>query len=155
VEPVLLGLKALFLLLLYLFIWRVVRSAARELRVPQESFIMAPAQARAAPVREVARQLPVVLVVLRSPVLPLGARYETGAVPITIGRAADNTLALNGDEYASSHHARVETQRDGVWVHDLDSTNGTYVNGEQIRGRTRLREGDTVRIGETELRLEQ
>jgi pSer/pThr/pTyr-binding forkhead associated (FHA) protein len=116
---------------------------------------MAPAQARAAPVREVARQLPVVLVVLRSPVLPLGTRYETGAVPITIGRAADNTLALNGDEYASSHHARVETQRDGVWVHDLDSTNGTYVNGRQISGRTRLREGDTVRIGETELRLEQ
>ena len=154
-EPVLLGLKALFLVLLYFFIWRVIRSAARELRVPQESFIMAPAQARAAPVREVARQLPVGLVVLRSPVLPIGARYETGAVPITIGRAEDNTLALDGDEYASSHHARVEAQRDGVWLHDLDSTNGTYVNGEQIKGRTRLREGDTVRIGETELRLER
>jgi pSer/pThr/pTyr-binding forkhead associated (FHA) protein len=155
VEPVLLGLKALFLLLLYLFIWRVVRAAARELRVPQESFIMAPAQARAAPGREVARQLPVGLVVLRSPVLPVGQRYDTGAVPITVGRAEDNTLALNGDEYASNHHARVETQRDGVWVHDLDSTNGTFVNGEQIRGRARLHEGDTLRIGETEMRLER
>jgi pSer/pThr/pTyr-binding forkhead associated (FHA) protein len=155
VEPVLLGLKALFLLLLYVFIWRVVRSAARELRVPQESFIMAPAQARAEPVREVARQFAVGLVVLQSPVLPVGERYDTGAVPITIGRAGDNTLALNGDEYASSHHARVETQRDGVWVHDLGSTNGTFVNGEQIRGRTRLHEGDTLRIGETELRLER
>ena len=154
-EPVLLGLKALFLLLLYLFIWRVVKSAARELRVPQESFIMAPAQARAEPVREVARQVPVGLVVLRSPVLRVGERYDTGPVPITIGRAEDNTLALNGDEYASSHHARVETRRDGVWVHDLGSTNGTFVNGEQIQGLTRLHEGDTVRIGETELRLER
>jgi hypothetical protein len=155
VEPVLLGLKALFLLLLYLFIWRVVRSAARELRVPQESFIMAPAQARAEPVREVARQIAVGLVVVESPVLRIGARYDTGAVPITIGRADDNTLALNGDEYASSHHARVEAQRDGVWVHDLDSTNGTFVNGEQIQGRKRLHEGDTLRIGESEMRLER
>lgn len=154
-EPVLLGLKALFLLLLYFFIWRVVRSAARELSVPQESFIMAPAQARGAPGRDVARQLPVGLVVLRSPILPVGERFDTGAVALTIGRADDNTLALDADEYASTHHARVESRRDGVWVHDLDSTNGTYVNGEQIRGRSRLHEGDTVRIGETELRLER
>ena len=48
VEPVLLALQALFLVLLYLFIWRVVRTASRDLRVPQESFIMAPAQAAAA-----------------------------------------------------------------------------------------------------------
>jgi pSer/pThr/pTyr-binding forkhead associated (FHA) protein len=155
VEPVLLGLKALFLLLLYFFIWRVVRSAARELSLPQESFIMAPAQARSAPGSEVARQLPVGLVVIRSPILPVGERFDTGAVPLTIGRREDNTLALDGDEYASTHHARVESRRDGVWVHDLDSTNGTYVNGEQIRGRLRLHEGDTVRIGETELRLER
>jgi pSer/pThr/pTyr-binding forkhead associated (FHA) protein len=155
VEPVLLGLKALFLLLLYLFIWRVVRSAARELRVPQESFIMAPSQARAEPVREVARQIPLALVVVESPVLSPGRRYDTGAVPITVGRADENTLALDGDEYASGQHARIETQRDGVWVHDLRSTNGTYVNGERIEGRSRLHEGDTVRIGETELRLER
>ena len=154
-EPVLLGLKALFLVLLYFFIWRVVRSAARELRAPQESFIMAPVQARAEPAREVARQIPLALVVVRSPVLPLGQRHDTGAVPVTVGRAGDNTLALDGDEYASSHHARIETGRDGVWVHDLQSTNGTFVNGEQVNGRARLREGDTVRVGETELRLER
>ncbi len=154
-EPVLLGLKALFLLLLYFFIWRVVRSAARELRVPQESFIMAPAHARAEPGRDVAREAPLGLVVAASPVLQVGARYDTGAVPISVGRADDNTLALNGDEYASGHHARIETQRDGVWVHDLGSTNGTYVNGERVQGRARLREGDSVQVGETELRLER
>src|SRR4030095_12799795 len=45
VEPVLLALKALFLVLLYIFIWRVIRSAAKDMRVaPQESFILAPSQ---------------------------------------------------------------------------------------------------------------
>jgi pSer/pThr/pTyr-binding forkhead associated (FHA) protein len=155
VEPVLLGLKALFLLLLYLFIWRVIRSAARDLRVPQESFIMAPQQARGAPAADVARQRPAELVVVTSPVLSPGARFETGAVPITIGRAADNALALDGDEYASGHHARVELHRDGVWVHDLDSTNGTFVNGERVEGRRRLLPGDDLQVGETALRLEQ
>jgi hypothetical protein len=155
VDAVLLGLKAVFLVLLYLFIWRVVRSAARDLRVPQESFIMAPAQARAAPVAEIDRARAAGLVVVRSPVLQHGARFDTGPVPITIGRADDNTLALDGDEYASGHHARIELQRDGVWLHDLHSTNGTFVNGERVSGRRRLHDGDSVRIGETELRLEQ
>ena len=116
---------------------------------------MAPSQARAAPVAEVARQRPAQLVVVSSPVLGSGTRYDTGAVPITVGRASDNTLALDVDEYASSHHARVESGRDGVWVHDLGSTNGTYVNGQRIDGRERLRPGDTLTIGETELRLDQ
>ena len=42
VEAVLLGLKLGFLVLLYLFIWRIVRSVARDLRLPQESFVLAP-----------------------------------------------------------------------------------------------------------------
>lgn len=154
-EPVLLGLKALFLLLLYLFIWRVVRSAARDLRVPQESFILAPAQARAAPRPEDAPSRAASLVVVRSRTLSPGARYDAGPVAVTIGRASDNTVPLDGDEYASSHHARIELDRDGVWVHDLDSTNGTFVNGDQVQGRERLREGDALAIGETELRLER
>ena len=49
----------------------------------------------------------------------------------------------------------IESGRDGVWVTDLDSTNGTFVNGERVDGRRRLREGDLVRIGETELRYER
>ena len=47
VQTVLLVLKICFLVLLYLFIWRIVRSAAREVRMPQESFIMGPSQAAA------------------------------------------------------------------------------------------------------------
>jgi pSer/pThr/pTyr-binding forkhead associated (FHA) protein len=48
----------------------------------------------------------------------------------------------------------VETRRDGVWVHDLGSTNGTFVNGERLERPRRLVDGDVVRVGSTELRFE-
>ncbi|MBD0290746.1 MAG: FHA domain-containing protein [Thermoleophilia bacterium] len=153
-EAVLLGLKAAFLVLLYLFIWRVIRSAARQLRVPQESFVLAPAQARAAGLAtETTREAPR-LVVVSSPSLARGRALDVAPVPLTIGRAADNAAELADDEYASAHHARVEAARDGVWLVDLGSTNGTFVNGERMNGRVKLRDGDAVRIGETELRFE-
>jgi pSer/pThr/pTyr-binding forkhead associated (FHA) protein len=41
-----------------------------------------------------------------------------------------------------------------MWVEDLGSTNGTFVNGSKIEARTRLRSGDVLRIGQTELRVE-
>ena len=74
---------------------------------------------------------------------------------LTIGRSPDNAATLDDDDFASARHARVETQRDGVWILDLGSTNGTWVNGERMDGRHRLREGDVVRIGQTELRFER
>ena len=152
VEPVLLALKAAFFVLLYLFIWRVIRTAARDLRTaPQESFVMAPAQLGtdrpASPGGK--------LVVRRSEVLKPGLAFEAGPVPISIGRSEDNDVALVGDEFASSHHARIESNREGVWVLDLNSTNGTLVNGSRLDGRHRLRAGDVVQIGETELKFEQ
>lgn len=151
VEPVLLALQALFLILLYVFIWRVVRTAARDLRVPQESFIMAPAQAAAAGLAPPARGGK--LVVVSSSVLKTGREYEAGPVPLTIGRAPDNTIPLASDEFASAHHARVEARRDGVWIIDLDSTNGTFVNEGRLNGRRKLRDGDVVKVGDTELRF--
>jgi len=48
----------------------------------------------------------------------------------------------------------VEAQRDGVWIFDVGSTNGTFVNGKQISGRKRLKSGDVVKVGGTELRYE-
>jgi pSer/pThr/pTyr-binding forkhead associated (FHA) protein len=152
VEPVLLALKAAFLVLLYVFIWRVIRSASRDLRVaPQESFILAPSQLAAEhPIDSGGR-----LVVEKSKVLENGSSFEAGPVPLTIGRAEDNTLALPGDQFASGHHARIESQRDGVWILDLGSTNGTFVNGARLDGRRKLREGDVVQIGDTELRFER
>ena len=155
VEQLLLGLQALFLVFLYLFIWRVIRGASRDLRVPQESFIMAPAQVtrHAACSRHVGGLAR--LVVVSSSSVPVGSSHDVGPVPVTIGRSDENTITLDGDEYASGHHARIEAGRDGVWLHDLHSTNGTSVNGEPVEGRRRLHEGDVVRVGETELRFEQ
>ena len=153
-EQLLLGLQALFLVFLYLFIWRVIRGASKDLRVPQESFIMAPAQVRGTPLAA-AVSTTARLVVVSSPSVPVGSSRDIGPVPITIGRAEENTISLDGDEYASGQHARIEAGRDGVWLHDLHSTNGTSVNGEPVEGRRRLHEGDLVRVGETELRFEQ
>ncbi|HEY8237780.1 MAG TPA: hypothetical protein VIF85_14175, partial [Gaiellaceae bacterium] len=73
VEELLLVLKIAFVVLLYLFIWRIVRTASKDLRVPQESFILAPSQAgdlatlRDPGPREVGR-----LVVVSSPTLEPG-----------------------------------------------------------------------------------
>jgi hypothetical protein len=137
---------------LYLFIWRVVRSAARDLSVPQESFVLAPAQAGRAGSAPAASAR---LVVARSAGLEAGESFETGPVPLTIGRAGDNTVVLGRDDFASARHARVEAQRDGLWIIDLESTNGTFVNGHRIDGRRRLRDGDVVKVGDTELRVER
>ncbi len=131
----------------------MIRAAARDLRVPQESFVLAPAHARGgAPDGPTPTGR---IVVVESPSLVHGRAFEVGPVPLTFGRASNTSAVLDGDDYASSHHARIESQRDGVWLVDLGSTNGTWVNGTRMNGRHKLRAGDSVRIGETELRFER
>jgi len=150
VEPILIALQAAFIVLLYIFIWRVVRTAERGLpAAPQESFVLAPAQVAQA--RAEAGVAPGRLVVVRSKAIPVGKAFEPGPVPMTFGRADDNVVALPGDDYASNHHARVESGLDGTWVIDLGSTNGTYVNGERVDGRRKLHDGDRLQVGDTEL----
>jgi len=156
VEQTLLALKALFFVLLYVFVWRVIRAAARDLRVPQESVLLGPAQAAALGFRPAAPPASAPrLVVTASSALEPGTAFDLGPVPLTLGRAEENEVVLPGEGFASARHARVETRGDAVWVVDLGSTNGTLVNDERIEGRRRLREGDVVRIGHTELRFEE
>ena len=155
VEEALLILKILFLVLLYLFIWRIVRSAARDLRLPQESMILAPQQAAAAGLvpQPAARELGR-LVVLASPALDGGESIALDSHPLTVGRGNNNDVALPEDEYASGRHARFEPRRDGIWIEDIGSTNGTFVNGIRLTRERKLTPGDVVRIGETDLRFE-
>ena len=153
VDEVLLVLKIAFLVLLYLFIWRIVRSAARDLRLPQESMILSPHQVSSLLAQPVARELGR-LVVLRSPTLDAGEVVTLDVHALRVGRGGDNDLSVDGDEYASSHHARFEPRRDGVYVEDVGSTNGTFVNGIRLTRERRLAPGDVVRIGETDLRFE-
>jgi len=150
VEGALLALKIAFLVLLYLFIWRIVRTASRDLRLPQDTMMLAAAPGGlAVTAPKVGR-----LIVDESPSLEQGSTVELDSRALTLGRATSNDLALTGDEYASSRHARIEPRRDGIWIHDLGSTNGTYVNGIRIDRPRRLSPGDVVRVGETDLRFE-
>lgn len=149
VEAVLLGLKVGFLFLLYLFIWRIVRSVAKDLRLPQESFVLGPQQAAG-----LGRTQTGMLVVLASPAIDPGTERELDSSPVTLGRASENDLVLDADDFASVHHARIEPRRDGVWVEDLDSTNGTFVNGIKLTRPQKLTPGDVIRVGETDLRYE-
>ena len=161
VADVLLALKIAFLVLLYLFVWRVIRSAGRsDRRAPHEdSMILTPSAASAAGLGSAAprpaRRKASRLVVQRSPSLAGGSEFGVDSAPLTIGRGGRNDLVLEGDEFASSLHARIESRGDGVWVQDLESTNGTYVNGERVLGARRISPGDVLRVGETDLRLEE
>jgi hypothetical protein len=152
VEAVLLGLKVGFLILLYLFIWRIVRTVAQDVRLPQESFMLAPQQAAAAGLGPRARTGS--LVVLSSPALKVDSERTLDSAPVTLGRSSDSDMELGDDEFASAHHARVEPRRDGVWVEDVGSTNGTFVNGMKLDGARKLVPGDVIRVGETDLRFE-
>jgi pSer/pThr/pTyr-binding forkhead associated (FHA) protein len=151
VDAVLLGLKIGFLVLLYLFIWRIVRSVAKDLRLPQESFVLAPQQAAAA---GLGRAHAGRLVVLSSPALEAHTERDLDSSPVTSGRAPENDLALDADEFASVEHARIEPRRDGVWLEDLGSTNGTFVNGVKLTQPRKLSPGDVIRVGETDLRYD-
>ena len=153
VETVQLALKIAFVVLLYLFIWRIVRAAAKDVRLPQESMILSPGHAAAAGLVQPAPTVGA-LVVLKSPALEEGERYELDSAALTMGRGSPNDIELHDDEFASARHARVEPRRDGVWLEDIGSTNGTFVNGTQIDRPRRLTPGDVIRVGETNLRFD-
>jgi diguanylate cyclase (GGDEF)-like protein len=74
----------------------------------------------------------------------LGRQYAL-ATETTVGRGAENTIVLDMDN-VSRQHARVLQKKDGYYIEDLNSTNGTYVNDIEIK-YDRLRNGDLIKIG--------
>ena len=81
-----------------------------------------------------------------------GHELELRGEPVSIGRARDADLVIQ-DDYTSTHHARL-LNWNGQWmIQDLDSTNGTYVNGERVSQPTALGPGKSVRIGTTTFEL--
>jgi pSer/pThr/pTyr-binding forkhead associated (FHA) protein len=155
VDTALLALKIGFLALLYLFIWMIVRSATRDVRAaPQESIVIGAAQANE--LRALARPKPVApgrFRVVGSPTLERGELLAFRE-PVVVGRAPDCGLRLDHDEFASSHHARISPADNGLWIEDLGSTNGTFVNEARVTTSRQLLPGDLVKVGETELRVE-
>ena len=74
-----------------------------------------------------------------------GLHYPVPDGGLTIGRSSDNALHLP-DEVASRQHARIELQQGVFTLTDLNSANGTFVNGRRVREQ-RLQDGDEIRIG--------
>lgn len=142
------------IVLIYLFTWRVMRTAMRDVRrttdsaISQESTIIPAAEASRAR-RKAGLPDPRIVVVTSQSLRP-GMPFVLEGAGLTIGRSSDNDIVLD-DDFVSSHHARVSPPSTLL---DLGSTNGTLVNGSRISGRTRLSAGDRIRFGETEFRYE-
>lgn len=81
-----------------------------------------------------------------------GQSHELTVERTTVGRVEDNTFQL-AEPSVSSHHAEILLKGSDVVIKDLNSTNGTYINGEKITEAV-LKPGQTVRFGQVELRLE-
>ena len=151
-EPIAVGLKFGFLILLYLFLLWVARSALRELR---KSTV--PAAAETTGLHQVegggrGASTDAVLVVLRGGGLEAGDRLDLFG-GLSIGRSPEADVRIE-DRFASQIHARVFSKRGNYRLEDLGSTNGTFLNGEQVNGEVELHDLDQVKIGDTEFRFE-
>jgi hypothetical protein len=152
-------IKVLFLALLWLFIASavsVIRSDLFGRTVPTPGSIdldPQPLEEPAPPPKKTRRTrgAPRVLVITQGSQTGQSAALADG--PVLIGRGADASLNLD-DDYVSTRHARVVSNADGVYLEDLGSTNGSYVNGARITAPTTITLSDTLRIGRTVMRLE-
>jgi pSer/pThr/pTyr-binding forkhead associated (FHA) protein len=81
-----------------------------------------------------------------------GRVFELGD-EVTVGRSPGCAVPLDDDTFASSIHARVFRRSGELWLEDLGSTNGTWVNDERLDVPVRLRRGDRVKIGSTVLEV--
>jgi pSer/pThr/pTyr-binding forkhead associated (FHA) protein len=142
VDPAVLSiwvLRLIFLAMLYLFLWMVVRALVRDLR-----------SAAREPTIELGR-----LVVLASPSgePPAGVTFALDAIT-SLGRDVNNSIVLE-DDFVSATHAAL-TYRGRAWyVEDLGSTNGTFVNGSPVDGLAPIAFGDEIQVGQVRLRLER
>ncbi len=82
-----------------------------------------------------------------------GQSYELKVDQTTIGRVEDNTFPIPHAS-VSSHHCEVLLRGSDVVVKDLNSTNGTFINNQQITGESVLKPGQILRLGQVEIRLE-
>jgi FHA domain len=147
-EEVLTVLKFCVLALLYLFLARVVWVVGREMRgTPAPARVVPAAPASRAP-RKGWR------IVILQPETERG-RDQWIEGEATIGRGGGCTISLPSDTFASQVHARF-LERDGqLFIEDLGSTNGTFVNGKQVAKTARVRKGDQMQVGNTVLRAER
>jgi hypothetical protein len=155
-------LKLCLLALVYLFLVRVVRAVWAEVSLPAQvdgggrrprrrAAPTAPVAAAPAPPRgRKGRGSPTELVAVE-PADQVGRRYPLGD-EITVGRAAGCQVTVD-DTYVSQLHARVFTRDGQLFVEDLGSTNGTYLNRVKVAGPMVMQKGDRLQIGNTVLEV--
>ena len=152
-DPLLTLLKYVFLALLYLFFLRVLRAVWIEVREPKPSPLPLPAApapaATAAPAPS--RTGPERLVVAE-PAEHKGAEFAVSD-EMTVGRAPGCGISLPDDTFVSQLHARIFRRDGDVFVEDLGSTNGTFLNDKKVTSAVPLRKGDKVKFGGTTLEL--
>jgi hypothetical protein len=129
--------KLLFLLLLYVFLFAAIRSGVGLMT-------------GASPKRQKGE---LAMLVASGPPELVGIRLPLTA-RVTIGRAADNDLTI-ADDFVSSRHAQVDPSPRGPMLSDLESTNGTIVNGKTVGYPVLLREGDLVEIGTVKVKVDR
>ncbi len=154
-QPVSVGLKFGFLIVLYLFLLWVAFSTLFDLRrgfggrrdggaaVGEATSIHQTVDPLAALEGDFAPRLVVARAEGHSP----GVAYDL-MDPVTLGRG--NVELKLEDSFASSRHAQITRQGRTVVIEDLGSTNGTYLNGQVLSGPQPLHDGDRVRIGDSE-----
>jgi hypothetical protein len=132
-------MRLAFLALIYLFLIGVVRVLIRDLRAASRE-----------PATELGR-----LIVLASPTgePAVGAVFALDAVT-TIGRDVNNAVVIE-DPFASSEHCALTFRGRAWYVEDLGSTNGTFLDGNQVDGTAPMSYGDEIQVGEVRLRLER
>ena len=150
-EPIAVALKFGFLAVLYLFLLWVARSAFRELR---RTTAPAPEATGFHPVGPGGRAAATdaSLVVTRGGGLEPGERFDLFG-GLSIGRSTDADVRIE-DRFASGVHARLYSRGASYYVEDMNSTNGTFLNGGRLDGEAELSDLDELRIGDTEFRFE-
>jgi pSer/pThr/pTyr-binding forkhead associated (FHA) protein len=144
----LLHLLRYFLLgLLWLFFLYAARMVFVEIRRSRGEKATAPAPVPLGTDRSVPLRLKVV-----DPPQRRGRVFELGQ-EVTVGRSPGCAVSLEDDTFTSSIHARVFSRNGELWLEDLGSTNGTWLNDERVRGLERLQRGDRVKVGSTTLEV--
>jgi hypothetical protein len=147
-EPLAAALKFGFLAVLYLFLLWVARSATRDLAGSVDAGVTNGA-GRAKPGPSGNPRLEVVAAMGHEP----GRAFPVDG-GITLGRAPTSDIRVD-DNFASSNHARVFPRGTNVYIEDLGSTNGTFLNGRPVKRTERLSVSDSIRIGDTEYRYRE
>jgi pSer/pThr/pTyr-binding forkhead associated (FHA) protein len=150
-------LKYIFLALLYLFFLRVLRAVWTELREPKPAPTSPGAQPVTAappvpPGRKGGRGKGGERLVVVEPADHRGREFPLGE-EVTVGRAGGCGVPLPDDTFVSQLHARVFRRDGGLYVEDLGSTNGTYLNQKKITVAAALGKGDKLQVGGTTMEV--